>query len=132
MVDAAGRGDEERLREALHFNIDPNKLTGDELDMSALVAASKHGDVSAVKLLLASGADIDMATSDGTTPAIAAAEGNSVDVLKLLVAEGADLDKANEVMITTEMILLFLKYFFPVHHKFIIDIEYKLNFVVPQ
>ena len=96
MVEAAGCGDEEGLREALHFNIDPNKLTG---DMSALVAASQHGDVSAVKLLLASGADIDLATSDGTTPAIAAADGNSVDVLKLLVAEGANFEKANDVMI---------------------------------
>ena len=96
MVEAAGRGDEEGLREALHLNIDPNKLTG---DASAIVMGARQGSMSAVKLLLASGADIDLATIDGTTPAIAAAEGNSVDILKLLVAEGADLDKANEVMI---------------------------------
>ena len=101
MVEAAGRGDEEGLREALRLNIDPNKLTGDELDMSALVEASRQGSVGAMKLLLASGADIDMGTSDGITPAIAAVEENKTDVIKLLVAEGADLKKADVVFFPT-------------------------------
>ena len=99
MVEAAGRGDEAGLREALRLNIDPNKLTG---NTSALVDVAGQGNVSAMKLLLASGADIDIATSDGTTPAIAAAQENRIDVLKLLVAEGADINKANEVMFLLE------------------------------
>jgi len=98
MLEAAWRGDEAGMREGLYHNLDTNKLLGEDwMQSAALVEASRNGKISAMKLLLASGADTEIVTEDCDTPMIVAVRHNHVDALKLLMAEGADVNKMNYV-----------------------------------
>jgi len=80
LVEAAARGDEQRVREALCGNIDPNKLLKlnpclfSIFGETAFLKISFMGKLKCMKLLLAMGADPDFASRFGTTPAMAAVE----------------------------------------------------------
>jgi ankyrin repeat protein len=62
---------------------------------TALIGAANHGELDAVRLLLARGADPRMADSNGTIPLMAAMPGGHVGVVRELAARGADLDAAH-------------------------------------
>jgi ankyrin repeat protein len=72
-----------------------------------LIRAAKAGDVAAIRLLLAAGADVDLATINGITPLMAAAgngssgldtrgryksEAQAVEAAQLLLAAGANVN----------------------------------------
>src|SRR5438034_8633207 len=61
----------------------------------ALVAQAGQGDVTAVKLLLASGMPPDAKDSHGDTALTSAAAGGHLSVVKLLVDKGARVDPPN-------------------------------------
>jgi ankyrin repeat protein len=80
-----------------------------------LVRAAKAGDVAAMKLLLAAGADVDLATVNGITPLLAAAgvgssgldtrgryktEAQAVAAVKLLLDAGADVAERDRSGVT--------------------------------
>jgi ankyrin repeat protein len=55
----------------------------------------RKGHVEVVKTLLAAGAEVDKADSDGMTPLYWASRYGHVEVVKTLLAAEAEVDKAN-------------------------------------
>ena len=56
--------------------------------------ASQHGQLSIVKCLLNHGADVNKATTYGSTPLSIASRNEQVSVVDYLVSHGADVSKA--------------------------------------
>jgi uncharacterized protein len=56
-----------------------------------LFQAVAKGDIGAVRVLLANGADIEAQDDRGTTPLISAVEGHSIEIVKLLLEKGANI-----------------------------------------
>jgi len=61
-----------------------------------LAGAARTGDMEAVQKLLESGADVDLASADGTTALAHAAHRNDLAMVELLLEAGADVNKAND------------------------------------
>jgi len=101
-LQAAQAGDLTTLRNLLDSGIDPNYKApwpnGNEVDVRgapAIVRASMHGQLSAVKLLIDRGADIDNKNDYPLSDAsalLAAALGGYVEIVKFLVARGAKVE----------------------------------------
>lgn len=76
------------------------------LALAALVAATplvdavRQGDVSSVRALLKTGADVNQPEGDGTTPLHWAVHGDSVDLVRVLLSAGASAQAANDLGIT--------------------------------
>ena len=66
-------------------------LLGDELG-DQLLAATRKGDLAAVKELLDKGADVNMKTRYDSTPLFFACERGHFEIVKLLVARGANVN----------------------------------------
>jgi ankyrin repeat protein len=61
-----------------------------------LLTAASWGDLKAVRVLVAAGAKVNAATSDGMTPLMAAAMIGKLDLVQFLLAKGADLNALDE------------------------------------
>ncbi len=62
---------------------------------AALVSATREGNLSALNSLIQSGADVNAAERDGTTPLLWATYESNVDVVNQLIAAGADPNATN-------------------------------------
>jgi len=69
--------------------------SGGSEGMRPLHYAVTKGNLGAIKLLLAYGADVNAANDSGDTPLHVAAAIGSVDAAKILLNAGADIDKRN-------------------------------------
>jgi ankyrin repeat protein len=105
LVTAAMKGDGAAVARLLAAGANPSasipeKLrAGEEVQTTPLVAAALHGRLEVARLLLESGADPSVATSDlGFTPLMAAAENGQPDMLQLLLARGAAVDAVDPVV----------------------------------
>jgi uncharacterized protein len=67
---------------------------------SPLTKAVKANDVQAVRVLVKSGADVNVRSGDGSTPLLWAANNGSVEIARLLIASKAAVDAANDFGIT--------------------------------
>lgn len=63
---------------------------------TALIDASGGGDLKVVKLLIDSGADVNLKSSDKYTPLMSAASQGKLDVVKYLVENGAELEVGDQ------------------------------------
>ena len=61
--------------------------------VTALMCAAKEGQSECVKLLLNSGADVNIQNRDGTTALIESIKSNSIDCVNVLLGEGANINK---------------------------------------
>jgi uncharacterized protein len=64
--------------------------------VTALILATRQGNVDAVKALVESGADINKPSGDGSTAMLVAIQNGHYDVARYLVEKGADINKANQ------------------------------------
>jgi hypothetical protein len=93
--DAVKRGDVAGIAAALLAGADPNACEGTSC-FTPLQRAAQYGHVAAITALLAAGALMDGASSNGTTALmVAAVEGHTAAVHALLAA-GADVHRAND------------------------------------
>jgi ankyrin repeat protein len=60
--------------------------------MTALLYAARDGRTAAARLLLAAGANVELADANGIRPLLMAALNNNLDVARLLLAQGADVN----------------------------------------
>ena len=67
-------------------------LSGAGLPDDPLLEATKRGDVTAVRSLLASGADVDVAQGDGMSALHLAAESGNLEITRLLIEAGARVE----------------------------------------
>jgi ankyrin repeat protein len=92
LIDAAKSGDvrevERLIRSGVHLNISRD----DDDGWSALVMASYWNHPEVVKLLIRSGADLNIRGDGGKTALIFASRFNNIEVVKLLIRSGADLN----------------------------------------
>jgi ankyrin repeat protein len=63
--------------------------------LTALIMASREGDLESAKLLLDAGAKINQTTNDGWTPLLTATNNRHYQLAKLLIDRGADVNLAN-------------------------------------
>lgn len=71
----------------------------DEFGRTCLVIACSHGNLEIVKLLVAHGANVNNAATDGTTPLLAATTSGSMnarEIKQLLLAKGAAFSVRNK------------------------------------
>ena len=93
-VNHARSGEIDALKQGLAEGIPVNGL--DSLDQTALLAAISHNSLDEVQLLLAHGADVNLADNAGWTPLhYAAWFASSSVVLKELLDHGASIDARN-------------------------------------
>lgn len=93
VADAAMRRDTAQIRQLLRQGADVNAAQGD--GMTALHWAARHGDASAVRMLVYAGARVDVVTRNGNyTPLHLAARAGSMPVVKALVDAGANVHAA--------------------------------------
>src|SRR5436190_1832515 len=64
--------------------------------LTALVLASREGDLESAKLLLAAGADVNQTTEYGWTPLLTATNNRHYKLAEYLIEHGADVNKANK------------------------------------
>ncbi|MBC02383.1 MAG: hypothetical protein CMJ34_03630 [Phycisphaerae bacterium] len=95
----AATGDVRTLKSRLDAGADVNALDPD-FQGSAIAYAADFGQVEAVRILLAAGADPDVRSGNQSTPAIGAAFFGRPDCLKVLLEAGADPGLADENGIT--------------------------------
>src|SRR5262249_23058569 len=62
-----------------------------------LLVASRSGNAGVVEALLASGADVNAATSNGATSLMLASQAGKVDVVQALLARGAEVNTKEKV-----------------------------------
>ncbi|KAG3119772.1 hypothetical protein PI124_g2069 [Phytophthora idaei] len=80
--------DYNRVHRLINEGVDPN-IT-DQTGCGALNHAALLGSVKICELLLASGANINGAAHDGSTPLHKAAQGGRTNIVQLFLCEGAD------------------------------------------
>ncbi|KAF0698896.1 hypothetical protein As57867_010456, partial [Aphanomyces stellatus] len=97
IAEAINKGDAKRVRELVAKGVpNINKLLG---DVALLHIAAAKGNVDILKVLLDSGATVDVAAGeakDRNTPLIIASSNGHLDAAKLLVERGAKLTAANK------------------------------------
>ncbi len=67
---------------------------------SPLAKAARAGDLQAVRVLLKSGADVNVRSGDGSTPLLWAVHGSNIEIARVLIAAKATVDAANDYGIT--------------------------------
>src|SRR5260370_32197130 len=89
LSDAAMQGDKDAVRSLLKQKIDVNAPQGD--GTTALHWAAYRDDLEIVKLLLASGANVQAATREGAiTPLLMACQNGSAAIIEALLKAGPD------------------------------------------
>ena len=73
-----------------------------------------QGQTAIARLLIAAKADVNEASSDGTTPLMRAASANHGETVRLLMASGADVNARNSGGMTALMVAAFGGYVEPV------------------
>jgi ankyrin repeat protein len=96
LLKAAMYGDEVRVQEILAGGADVNAKDVSKGN-TALHAAAEHGHFNVSRLLVESGARVDMANEDGYTPLHKAAAMGDYDTSALLVEKGADVKARTSV-----------------------------------
>jgi ankyrin repeat protein len=101
---AAQKGDLELAQTLLYAgaNIRATTRVG---GYTPLLIASRNGHATLVDARLASGADPNLATSNGATPLMMAAQGGNADVVKALIARGADVNAKEKVKNETALMI---------------------------
>jgi ankyrin repeat protein len=96
LLDAADAGDIDRLRELLgEGGVGVNDVG--EGSWTALLYASRAGNVALINFLLDAGATIDQARSNGCTPLYIASQFGHVEAVKALIKAHATLNKGDNV-----------------------------------
>lgn len=114
IIQAAGRGNLERVRECIGFSTDPNIPDGN--GWTALHAAAFRGHLPVVKFLLANGAQLEAKESNKRTALYLAVMENQYAVADYLLQNGADksvIDKLGSSLASRtspEMRKLLVKY----------------------
>jgi ankyrin repeat protein len=90
-MSAAQRGEAPCAKAALKEGACPDKAA-DSMNRTALYHAACRGYRSVVKVLLAAGADPDLADDDGETPLITVLKNNDFRTAEMLLAAGADIN----------------------------------------
>jgi hypothetical protein len=93
LYNASMHGRIEYMRELILANANVNKVGESPYEWSCLMIAVSCGKLNAVRLLIASNADIHYKTNNGTTALSLASSRNhpdSLEILKILLAEGAN------------------------------------------
>lgn len=94
LIEAAGKGDVEEMRNLIDRGADVNVVALD--DWTPLTRAASKGQIDAVRLLIASGANVNK-TSGNLSPLFFAADGGYVAVVRLLLEHGAKLTLPNAI-----------------------------------
>jgi ankyrin repeat protein len=98
LLDAVSEGDTAAVARLLAAGADPNALvaermqSGEVFQSTALREAAGCGQLEVLRLLLDSGADPSLASSDGDTPLMTAARLGQLKVLRRLLGRGAAVD----------------------------------------
>lgn len=93
MIEAAARGDIDRVADLLRQGADVNQALGD--GMTALHLAAEEGDVELAQLMIRAGAELSSGTRIGAyTPLHLASRNGNAGVVKALLAAGADVNAA--------------------------------------
>jgi len=87
--EALDSGDPGRVRQSLEAGANADQLD-EVLGVSPLSMAAMKGDLELARLLLASGASVDVRNKDGSTPLHGAAFLGRIEALELLLDQGAD------------------------------------------
>ncbi|MBI5032435.1 MAG: ankyrin repeat domain-containing protein [Chloroflexi bacterium] len=103
VLQAAKDGKVQELRTLVQQGTDVNTVDADK-GMTALMYAVEFGRVDAVKLLLESKANVNLASKKGTTALMYAALAGNMDIVKALLDAGAD-PKAKDVNGQTALVL---------------------------
>ena len=99
VVEAAALGRTSRLRQLLASGSSAN--AHDRIGFTALVHAARNGHVPAIQVLVASGADPNLAAGrNGWTPLLHAIHTNQIESVTSLLALGADVDATGRSGIT--------------------------------
>jgi fucose 4-O-acetylase-like acetyltransferase len=88
--------DGEKLQQSLANGISPNELEP-ALGTTPMSIAASHGNVEAIDLLIASGADVNARDRDGGTPLHRAAMFGQAEAARVLIQHGADADARNRI-----------------------------------
>ena len=91
---AARTGDLDGIKRYLSEGADINELSP-ETNISALSWATMMGETKATKLLIESGADLNVRQEDGGTPLHIAVALGRAEIAELLITEGADVNAKN-------------------------------------
>lgn len=95
---AVQAGDVASVRKALSSGADPN---APYLGQSLLFSAAENDHIEVVKVLLDSGADVDLGWAAlDTTPLIAAANKGHDEIVQILIAAGANVEHTNAMSLT--------------------------------
>lgn len=93
LVDAASRGDTERVRQLLREGADVNEAQGD--GMTALHWAAETGNAELADMLIYAGSHLDAGTRIGQyTPLHIASRQGQADIVRALIAAGANVEAA--------------------------------------
>ncbi|MCP4782620.1 MAG: acyltransferase family protein [Fuerstiella sp.] len=93
---AAARNDTEGLKHSLAGGISPNELKP-VFGATALSTAAAHGNMAAIELLIANGADVNARSRDGATPLHAAAMYGRAEAARVLIQHGAGRRAKNRI-----------------------------------
>jgi fucose 4-O-acetylase-like acetyltransferase len=93
---AVAENDVERLKKSLADGMSPNALER-VLGATPLSTAAAYGNVAAIELLIAKGADVKARNRDGATPLHAAAMYGKVKAARVLIQHGADRRAKNRI-----------------------------------
>ncbi len=91
---------EEKLNNELLLKSGAADSAKNSKEVTALLLASKNGDLDAVKSLLGKGVDVNATGEYGDTALIRASDKGHLDVVKVLVASGADVNAKNQSGVT--------------------------------
>lgn len=95
LLTAVTNGNKTELREMLNKGVNLNETSGPE-DLTPLMAASRQGDVGAVKDLIGAGANVNVQNEYGDTALTWAAGKCRPAVIQILIDNGADVNAQNK------------------------------------
>ncbi|CAA6653688.1 unnamed protein product [Spirodela intermedia] len=93
LIWAAGHGQDKAVKVLLEHHANPNAHTDD--DITPLLSSVAAGSLPCLKLLIESGADVNV-SAGGTTPLHVAADIGSTDLINSLLKAGADANAEDE------------------------------------
>lgn len=95
LIEACEYGDLKELKSILKSGIDINKKYKDRNDETALIVASKKGNLEIVKCLIENRADVNAEDNDGWTALMYALNIGRIDIAEYLIEKGAKINAQN-------------------------------------
>jgi ankyrin repeat protein len=92
IADAAYRGDISYIAQQVRYGTSINQRDGFQKKYTALMVASREGDLELATWLVDNGADVNAKTKDGHTALMYAAFNRYPEIVKLLISKGADVN----------------------------------------